>query len=103
MLRVNRPPEDAPRVDHHHLHDFVFVAARTVGLPESRARLLADLLVTNDLRGVFSHGSPQIAAYARLMREGELNSDPQIKVTRETANNLLLDGDSGHTPGRRYS
>jgi L-2-hydroxycarboxylate dehydrogenase (NAD+) len=95
MLRVNKPPEDAPRVDHHQLHDFVFAAARTVGLPEPRARLLADLLVTNDLRGVFSHGSHQIATYARLMRDGELNSEPQIKIARETANSLLLDGDGG--------
>ena len=92
MLRVNNPPEQAMRVDHRRLHDFVSTAARTVGLTGERAQLLADLLVANDLRGVFSHGSHQIAAYARLIRDRDLNSDPDLKIVRETPNSLLLDG-----------
>jgi len=66
-----------------------------VGLAEARAGLLADLLVTNDLRGVSSHGTHQIAEYTRLMREGKLNTDPKVEVVKETPTSLLMDGDGG--------
>jgi len=74
---------------------FVTEAGQVAGLPQDKAELLAELLVANDLRGVFSHGTRQIATYARLMRDGRLNSQPQVHTVRETAASLLLDGDGG--------
>lgn len=65
------------------------------GLPSARAQLLADLLIANDLRGVVSHGTCQLATYVRLLREGILNPDPQLEVVRETPTSLLVDGDGG--------
>ena len=49
----------------------------------------------NDLRGVCSHGTTQIATYARLMRDGKLNPTPDVRVVKETAVSLMLDGDGG--------
>lgn len=92
---MNLPPQEFISVPHQALRQFVAAAATTVGLPVARAELLADLLTTNDLRGVFSHGTVQIATYARLMRDGILNSDPQVQVVRETPVSLLVDGDGG--------
>ena len=92
---MNRPPEESIRVLHQQLHDFVAAAAQQVGLPPARAQLLAQLLVANDLRGVFSHGTQQIATYARLMRDGALNPDPQLQVVKETPCSVLVDGDGG--------
>ncbi|MBI2502131.1 MAG: Ldh family oxidoreductase [Candidatus Latescibacteria bacterium] len=92
---MNRPPEEFIRVPHQQLHGFVAAAGQKVGLPKAKAELLAQLLVTNDLRGVFSHGTQQIAAYAHLMREGKLNPDPQLQVVRETPCSVLVDGDGG--------
>jgi L-2-hydroxycarboxylate dehydrogenase (NAD+) len=92
---VNRPPDDAESIPHERLHDFVVRAATHVGLPDERAALLADLLTTNDLRGVFSHGTQQIATYAILMRDGTLNNQPQVTTVSETDTSLLLDGDGG--------
>jgi LDH2 family malate/lactate/ureidoglycolate dehydrogenase len=65
------------------------------GMGEGQARLLADLLVANDLRGVFSHGSRQVATYARLMRDGQLNPRPEVRTLDDSAATLLLDGDAG--------
>jgi LDH2 family malate/lactate/ureidoglycolate dehydrogenase len=70
-------------------------AGQAAGLPPEKAALLADLLVANDLRGVFSHGTRQIATYARLMRDRRLNARPQVKTVHETAVSLLVDGDGG--------
>jgi hypothetical protein len=63
---VNRVPGDAIRVQSAVLRDVVSTLAQRAGVGEEQATLLADLLISNDLRGVFSHGSRQIKDYARL-------------------------------------
>ena len=88
---MNTPPKEHINVDRHKLHAFVSSAAQTVGLTAEKA----ELLTKNDLRGVFSHGTQQIATYAILMRDGQLNKDPQIEVVRETPVSALVDGDGG--------
>ena len=82
-------------MDHQRLHDFVRRASMEVGLPDSKASVLADLLTLNDLRGVFSHGTRQIAAYARLMRDGILNNRPELELVRETPVSAMVDGNGG--------
>ena len=68
---MNQPPNNYISVPHQALYAFVVQASQSVGLPTDKAELLAQLLVDNDLRGVFSHGTTQIATYARLMRSQE--------------------------------
>ena len=92
---MNRPPENHIRVSAEVLQSFVTEAAQCVGLPQDRADLLADLLTKNDLRGIFSHGTQQIATYAILMRDGKLNCNPEVSLVRETAVSALVDGDGG--------
>lgn len=92
---MNLPPKESISVPHQALHNFVSTAARSVGLPAQRAELLATLLTANDLRGVFSHGTTQIATYARLLRDGVLNNRPTVHVVKETPVSLLVDGDGG--------
>ncbi|MBN1584388.1 MAG: Ldh family oxidoreductase [Anaerolineae bacterium] len=92
---MNFPPETCIQVPYRDLQAFVSQVGQAAGLPQDKAGLLADLLVSNDLRGVFSHGSRQIAAYARLMRDGKLNDNPQVHVVHETPVSLLIDGDGG--------
>lgn len=92
---MNQPPKDFLRVPHQKLSQFVATASTTVGLPDERAALLAQLLVDNDLRGVFSHGTTQIATYARLMRDGRLNPRPDVQIVTETPVSVVFDGDGG--------
>ncbi len=92
---MNQPPETFIRVPHQALRAFVSKAAQTVGLPEEKAELLAELLTANDLRGTFSHGTQQIATYAILMRDGRLNNQPEVRVAKETPLSLVVDGDGG--------
>ncbi|MCZ6632460.1 MAG: Ldh family oxidoreductase [bacterium] len=92
---MNQPPETSIRVSEKDLYTFVSQAAQKVGLPKEKAELLAKLLVTNDLRGVFSHGTQQIATYARLMRDGKLNPNPNVQVINETPLSVTMDGDGG--------
>lgn len=92
---MNSPPKTFVRVSYEDLKKFVVTAAQTVGLPDDKADLLATLLATNDLRGVFSHGTQQIATYAMLMRDGVLNAKPNVQVVKESPVSVLVDGDGG--------
>lgn len=77
------------------IQEFVAAVARKAGMPAEKADFLADLLTKNDLRGVFSHGSQRIASYAALMRDRQINPDPQIAAVRETPTTVIIDGDGG--------
>lgn len=92
---MNKVPNDGVPVAPEKLRALVFAVMTRAGLPDDKSTLLADLLVQNDLRGVFSHGSRQITDYARLLRDGKLNARPEVKVARESAVTLLVDGDAG--------
>lgn len=92
---MNIPPEAFVPVQAEDLRDFCVRLGRAAGLPVERAELLADLLTGNDLRGVVSHGTRQLATYARLLRDGILNPEPAVRTVRETPTSLLVDGDGG--------
>lgn len=92
---MNIPPETYIRVAATDLEEFCRRLGRAAGLPPDRADLLAGLLTANDLRGVVSHGTRQLATYARLLRDGKLNPEPDVATVRETPTSLLVDGDGG--------
>jgi LDH2 family malate/lactate/ureidoglycolate dehydrogenase len=92
---MNIPPETFIRVAAADLDDFCRRLGGAAGLPDARAERLAELLVGNDLRGVVSHGTRQIATYARLLRDGSLNARPAVATVQETPTSLLVDGDGG--------
>ena len=92
---MNIPPETYVQVAAPDLEDFCGRLGRAAGLQPARADLLAELLTANDLRGVVSHGTRQIATYARLLRDGTLNPRPEVSTVRQTPTSLLVDGDGG--------
>lgn len=92
---MNIPPESLLRLPVDDLRDFSTRLGEAAGLSRLRAGLLAELLTANDARGVFSHGTRQLATYTRLLRDGVLNADPTLTVVRESASTVLVDGDGG--------
>lgn len=90
---MNLPPSSFIRVPVAALEQLVLALGLAAGLPEPRATLLAELLAGNDARGVFSHGTTQIATYARLFRDGALNPKPTLHTVKETPTSVLIDGD----------
>lgn len=92
---MNLPPAEFTLVPPEALRAFVSDAFSAAGMSGEQAALLADLLVTNDLRGVFSHGSQQTAAYVDHFREGRLTPTAEITTISETPATLVLDGGGG--------
>ncbi|HXG25043.1 MAG TPA: Ldh family oxidoreductase [Chthonomonadales bacterium] len=101
---MNLPPTNpAARIDADTLRNFVGTVFERTGAPAEYATFLADMLVANDLRGVFSHGTRQVAGYSRQFRDGQLNPDPQVRVVMETPTSVTVDGDGslGYLPAYR--
>jgi LDH2 family malate/lactate/ureidoglycolate dehydrogenase len=67
-----------------------------LGVPETDARIAAEILISADLRGVDSHGLIRISTYyGSRLRKGLIDPTPQIKVLAETPATLRLDGGAG--------
>ncbi len=65
-----------------------------MGLDDAGARLCTDVLITNDLRGVETHGvSNMLRRYVREYSEGALNPRPETRIVRETHTTATIDGD----------
>jgi LDH2 family malate/lactate/ureidoglycolate dehydrogenase len=68
------------------------------GMAADQARLVADVLVWAELRGMGSHGVMRVPRYVELMRKGDLNVRPNMKISSETAATVLLDADRAAGP-----
>lgn len=93
--RRNIFPEGGIRVPASAMHDLVEAVLLKAGASQDDATLLADILVANDLRCLFSHGTRQVADYARNMLSGRVNPRPDVKIVSESPGALVMDGDGG--------
>ena len=75
------------------------IAIGRLGLAADDAEELGGLLVDSELRGHPDHGIAALGVLTSFYRDGILNPRPRVRVLRETAGALLLDGDSGCGPG----
>lgn len=65
------------------------------GMTTENAAQIADVLVTAEARGVYSHGVQLVGQYLDCIRRGIVHANPQIKVVKESDTTLLVDGDQG--------
>jgi LDH2 family malate/lactate/ureidoglycolate dehydrogenase len=93
--KLNMPPEQYVLVPADRLQHFVHEGAVKLGIPDDQAHDLARMLTENDLRGVHSHGTRQIASYAQEFLNGRLNATPKPRISHETPVSAMVDGDGG--------
>ena len=67
-----------------------------VGVSPEDARIVADVLVWANLRGVDSHGMLRIPNYVRWAETGVVNPRARPKVIRETPAASVVDGELGY-------
>src|SRR5258708_39018203 len=73
----------------------LFAAA---GMSGEHAALVASVLVWADRRGMGSHGVMRVPRSLELIRAGDLNPRPQMKLAKETAASVVLDADRASGP-----
>ncbi len=78
------------------LRSFVAAALTTVGVAQADAQIVAEVLVTADLRGVESHGVARLDAfYVKRIQDGSLSATPEVSTVRETPTSLVVDAGNG--------
>jgi ureidoglycolate dehydrogenase (NAD+) len=66
-----------------------------VGVPHADAETTTDVIMQAERFGIPSHGLVRLPHYVRRIREGSINPQPQISVTKEGQCTALVDGDNG--------
>jgi len=89
-----QPIEFLMRVSPQNLHAFCVEALTKVGVDQRDARTTADVLVTTDTWGTFTHGTKALRAYIRRLRGGGLKKNGAPKVIAEGPAWAIVDGDS---------
>jgi len=64
------------------------------GMPAENAKIVADCLITADLRGVASHGIVRVKSYLERAQKENWNPDPKFSFTGRGAI-CVMDGDDG--------
>jgi ureidoglycolate dehydrogenase (NAD+) len=76
------------------LHRFCVEALLKAGATEAHARTTADVLVTTDTWGTFTHGTKALRNYVRRLRAGGLRAKGNPHIIKEGPASALVDGDS---------
>ncbi len=77
------------------LEEFTARVFQHFGVPERDALVAAEILGLADLRGIDSHGVARLGSYVGLLKDGRINTRPDIRIVRETPSTATVDGDNG--------
>ncbi len=71
-------------------------ALATIGVDEEQAKIVADVLVAADLRGIESHGVARLRwFYVDRIRNGRIAARPAYTIVRQTPTSMLMDAGNG--------
>ncbi len=73
----------------------VAAICRAGGIPDADAAMIADVLVTTDMRGIHSHGVVRLARYLDCIRAGGINPAAEPVILSESANSIMASANGG--------
>ena len=77
------------------LKDKVAAICRAGGIPATDAAMIADVLVTTDMRGIHSHGVVRLARYLDCIRAGGIRPAAEPVILNESRNSIMASADGG--------
>jgi LDH2 family malate/lactate/ureidoglycolate dehydrogenase len=80
------------RVSPEKLKTFCAYALQSVGLDENDALTTAEVLVTTDMWGTFSHGTNHLRNYIKKIRAGGINTKAKPEIILEGESWAIIDG-----------
>ena len=95
--------ENYVRIPRDRLFEFVVEVFKRLDVPEKDAKIVADNLITADMRGIESHGVQRLKRYVDGITKGAVNVHPDIRIVKESPVFAVLDGDEalGQVAGYR--
>jgi L-2-hydroxycarboxylate dehydrogenase (NAD+) len=86
---------DVLRLEASKLEAFIARAFEAVDVPPSDASTIAELMTRADVNGSDGHGVFRLPQYIRRIKGGAVNVRPVIRIERESAASVLVNGDNG--------
>jgi len=77
------------------IESFILNVCNKLGCSEEDSNIVAEVLVTAELRNISSHGLARLNDYVDLWKNKRLNPKPEIKIIRQTISTSVVDGDMG--------
>jgi L-2-hydroxycarboxylate dehydrogenase (NAD+) len=74
---------------------FVAAAFQALGVPAADADLVADVLISADLRGIRSHGVARMSFFLVRLEKSTINKHPDLRFVQGSDTTGLLEGDNG--------
>ncbi|MFX0021538.1 MAG: Ldh family oxidoreductase [Candidatus Hermodarchaeota archaeon] len=87
--------DDIVFIDSKILESFMRDVFIGLGVPKEDAEIIADVLITSDLRGIESHGVQRCKMYYDRIKQGIYEAKTKIDVIKEGPTTALLDGNCG--------
>jgi LDH2 family malate/lactate/ureidoglycolate dehydrogenase len=87
--------ENIERLPADTLKSFCTEALEKLNVPREDAKVVADVLVEADLRGIDSHGVARMSRYVAGIQQGIMRPKAIPKVVHETPCTATIDGDAG--------
>jgi L-2-hydroxycarboxylate dehydrogenase (NAD+) len=98
MVESSSLPKGTRRYPHEFARDFIAAAIRATGVPEVHAQLVAEVLISADLRGVRSHGLGRLSILVDTLERGGLNKNSSYEFRAGSNTTGILDADNGLGP-----
>lgn len=88
--------KDCTWIDFQTLESFMFETLTALGIPPEDAKIVTEVLITSDKRGIDSHGIGRLKPiYIDRIDAGILNTKTEIEVIRDRKTSAVLDGHNG--------
>jgi len=87
--------EDIIVIDANILNNFMQDVYIGLGVPKEDAKIIAEVLITSDLRGIESHGIQRCKMYYDRIKQGIYEINTKIDVIKDGPTTALWDGNCG--------
>jgi len=95
MVETNQLPQDAIRVSPDAARRFAAGLFQATGIPTQESALVAEVLVSADLRGVRRHGLARLPYFLVRLESGVIATNPQMPIERRSPTTGVLDAGNG--------
>lgn len=94
MVETGPLPQGTVRFPPGVVQSFIFASFKAVGVSEAEARLVSEVLLSADLRGIRSHGLARINYFLVRLERGLINKSPRMKLISNSDTTAVLDADN---------
>ncbi len=93
--KLNSSSEEVFYIDVYLLKDFIKDVFMKLDVPKKDAEIIADVLISSDLRGIDSHGIQRLKMYYDRIREGIYNPKTDLEIVSDNKSTAVIDGKCG--------